>query len=477
MTPRLAAALLALLPAGVLSAQSSGPAFAIAHGFSVDPATPLLGGGPATLFRKATGYDATEPPAPAPPPVPGRPDFSTLFAGVPVDVDAVSIGYDWVLANAAGVVDVPATQWGAITFSVRRASTGLPGSVIRTQSLAADGAAGDVFAYVLPGSNLPPSFVGVTWLSQDSTEISLYSGGPQPNIDAMDVFLGLLYLENPQLGDLLPPLTIYFSVTAATVPAIPMSWTAVPALRSGASVFATTWSPVTASWSTPVVFLTPASLGLASAEDVDALALDLQHGRVLFSTDGALSPLRNQLLYSTLLSVSNVPYTLPGGAPVTSAIGLGALPDDIDGICALDPGDPTQPSQIRLERMLGTISAPLLGTVPTQLQCAVYRRLDPTTLQEQFVTWMSGWPPPGPGTPDLAVVGISIGSPSGPYATGAAFSRPNPASPFFPFQGHPERFRLTIPPAFSLTGVPVFFVWGAFTSSAFDLSCPVGIRL
>ncbi len=288
----------------------------------------------------------------------------------------------------------------------------------------------------------------------------------------------MLYLENPQLAALLPPPTVFFSVTAATVPMIPLTWTASPTLRSGATVFATTWMPLTMTWSTPIVAITPTALGLLATEDLDALALDLIRGMVLFSTDRLLPPpptgVRDAILFSMLGSGVNFIYRLPGGGPISAAVGLGLGPDDVDGICSLDPGSPTAPSQVRLPFQLSTIAPPLATGLPTLLQAVAWRHFDVQTNTESVETWMTGWPPPGTPQPSLAIVGGALGSSLGPYTVLGVFVRPQPANPF---AGHPENFQLTIPPSISLSGQPLFFLWGALSPTTFDVSHPVGILL
>lgn len=470
----------AALLLGALTAQSGGPTLAIAHGFSVDPATPLPIFTPASVVTTTTDLDA-EVPVPEVP-LPGRPDFGALPIPPGLDVDALSIGLDWIPVDGTGAVAVPPGNWAAITWSVRRTTLGAPGSLIEHEAMTAHGAAADVFAYVFPGSTAPPAIVGIPFRAQDSSEISVASPGLPGNLDAHDIYIGLLYRENPQLAALLPPPTVFFSVTAATAAAVPPAW-ASPALRLGSTVFSTTWIPGSSSWTPPTVALDAAMLGITSGEDLDGLAIDLAHGRVVFSTNPATPPPlpmlpRNPLLYSTLGSGTAVTYHMPGGPPVSTVLGLGSGPDDIDGICFVDPGGPVVPSQIRLELMLGTPQNALLTSAPTTLQASVARRLDRQTNQERFATMMTGWPPPGTPSTGFAVVAITLGPPAlGPWISAGLFLRPNPGSPYFVFEGHPERHEFVIPPAFSQSGVPLSFVWAAFSSSTFALSHPVTIRM
>lgn len=470
----LASPIAALLAPLAVAQASGGPALALPHAFSVDPTTLLPGVTSGTVVFADVGIDAVLPPALPP----GVPDFAAFLASVPVDVDALSLGWDWVVANSIGEAVIAPDQWAAITFSVTRGTLGLPGSLIATASGEPDGAAADVFGYVIPGSSLPPPFVGIPFRAQDSSETTTFLGGIPGNLDAHDLYIALLYQENPQLAALLPPPTIYFSVTAGSAPTIPMAWTAVPALRSGATVFSTTWLPTTSTWSPPAVAFAPSFFGILPEEDLDALALDLVRGMALFSTAAALPPPtgpRDPILFTLFGTGIHWIYRLPGtGTPISTEVGLGLGVDDIDGICSLDPGSAAQPSQVRLPFQLATIAPALPTGLPTQLQASAWRRFDPMLNQELAETWMTGWPPPGTPQPSLAIVAASLSGALGPYTITGVFVRPQPGNPF---AGHPEHFRIHIPPALSLSGLDLHFVWGALAPTSFDLSHPIGLLL
>lgn len=465
---------LLMLPAS-LAAQSGGPLVALPHAFSVDPLTVLPGLTTAKVLFSNSGFDSYLPPAPTPGFV--TPDFASFLGGAIVDVDGLSIGYDWVVSSTLGVAGVGPARWAAVTASVTPATVGAPGSLIASEATAAGGASSDTFAYVIPGSALPAAIVGVPFRAQDAKELIPAFGSIPSNVDAHDIYIALLYLENPQIAAMLPPPTVFFTVTDATKGSIPAAWTTVPAWRSGATVFSTTWLPGALAWTLPTVAYTPMDFGVTPAEDIDAIAIDLASGYALFSTSILLPPPtgpRDPLLFQVLGSGTNSIYRLPGGTPISSELGLGLGSDDIDGICALDPGSAASPSPINLPLMVGSPQQQLpLGT-PNELSASAWRVFDNVNNQEVATTWMTGWPPPGSPQVSLAISAASLGSALGPYVILDVFTRPNPSNNF---EGHPEKTELVIPPSISLSGHELYFVWGALSPNSFDTSLPVSLIL
>lgn len=473
----IAAALAAAVASTTLHAQSNGPLLALPHVFSVDPVTTLPGYSPDKMLFSNSGVDSYEPPPP-PPASASVPDFATFLGGAAVDVDGLSIGYDWVVSTLTGEAAVAPPQWAAITASVTPATTGALGSLIEAEAGAPGGVAADTIGYVIPGSSLPASIVGVPFRSQDAGELNPGLIGAPGNIDAHDIFISLLYLENPQIGATLPPPTVYFTVTAASTASIPTVWTTVPSERSGATVFSTTWDPA-GSWDPVVVAYTAGDFGVDPSEDIDAIAIDRVRGTALFSTDILIPPpsgsTRDPLLFTVLGSGANWIYRLPiTSIPLSTELGLGLGSDDIDGICSLDPGSAGQPSPIALDHMIGRPGQPLpLGT-NNGLATSAWRVLDPVAPAEFATTWMTGWPPPGNPQPSLAISAGSLGGPFGPYVVLDVFVRPQPSNQY---EGHPEQTIVQIPTSVSMSGQQLFFIWGALSPATFDTSLPVSIRL
>ncbi|MCR9246435.1 MAG: hypothetical protein NXI31_15485 [bacterium] len=476
-------ALMGAILSGTAMSQSGGPMAAIGQGYSLDTATAatIPGITAASVVQSATDFDAAYPTVFVPPP--GVANFATLPIPAGLDVDALSIGLDWVVSNGAGTATVPPGQWAAITYTVSPLTAGVPSTVVATEVANPDGAQGDVFSYILPGSSLPITIVGIPQRARDSTEISVFTPpAGRGNLDAHDLFIGLIYRDNPQYAATLPPPTCYFSVTDGTATAIPAAWGAA-GLRSGATIYSTTWDPTAnggvGGWDPVVVAYTPATFGLTAQDDIDALALDLVRGEVLFSVDPFVTPGLPTLMWSVLGSGAWSEYRLPGaGGSVSIALGVGPAPDDLDGVCALDPGDPVNQHPARMDRMVGTWRQPILPSAFNNLQAGVTRTYDPVTSQHILVSMMTGWPPPFTPLNGVAACAITIGPPTaGPYVTLGLTFRPDPASPYFQFEGHPERCEWAIPPGWENTDIPLTFAWAAASNVGFALSHPVTVNL
>lgn len=455
--------------------KSEGSVMIAPHGFTVDAASAVPGATPSTLLFTGSDFSDTAPP-PLPPPMPGMPDWSMVLSGLPLTIDAFSIGFDYIQSTPGGVAVIPPGHWAGITFSVTRATAGATNSKIAAEVAAYGGAAADIFFYVLPGSALPPQFVDRTMRSQDSTEINANAPGAPGNIDAHDVYVSLIFKENPQVVPTLPFIRAIFSVSAASVPLVPAPWWGT-APASGATILARDW--FAGAWGPPYPLLTPAALGLIPAEDVDALGVDLIRGRVLFSTTRPSvtpgAPLRDPVLYHQMGSPGHFTYMTSTAMPVSTRIGLnpGNAIDDVDGICALDPGG----NQPQMNRLIGTPSQQTPFPAPARLGSGVYRRRNQTG-GEEFVSWMTGWPSGSPQPNGLAFCCMALGSPIGPYLTVSSHARPAGPTYFYSrFQGHPERFVQRIPTQSSWLGVDVFFTWAVFDSTGIDVAYPVGIKI
>ncbi len=453
---------------------SDSPLAGLPFGLSVDATTYGATGAlldRARVYAKDVGWNDTAPVEPVP--GPGRPDFrmAALFPGLVVlpDLDAISVGIDWILGDDTGVASVPPGHWGALTFSVSRATLGAAGSRLALERLAADGVAADILSYILPGSSVPAELTDKVHLAQDSREVSIFDGNVlhRGNIDAHDVFLSLYELD-PALVAVLPPPRFLFSVTAASLAAVPSAWWG-GTTPSGATVLAMTWTG--SAWTVPSVFLRFDHFGLPAAAELDALAVDLPQGRVLFSTAGALPA--EQIRFGRLAGsgglINLANYRLPDQTPIGPRLGL-VIGDDLDAICALDPGGN---NQILRGLLVGT---PLNRVFPSPAQVTgqVWRRYQQAANSVYFDAWLCGWPPAGP-TPGVAVLFLQGVTPVTPLVTAAVLARTPPGR----FGGDPQLCRLKLPPNTILLGATLDWIWAAADASltSLDVAMPVRLRL
>src|SRR5690606_35745941 len=106
-----------------------------------------------------------------------------------LDVDAVSLGEDWVIADAQGRIQMPNNRWAALTVSVTPGTKGVAGTPLAAEANR-NGAHSDVFSWTLPGSAVPPEFLG-TARGVDAEEMSFR----REDIDALDGFVPLFGLH------------------------------------------------------------------------------------------------------------------------------------------------------------------------------------------------------------------------------------------------------------------------------------------
>ena len=481
--------LAALAAAGAAGGQcptnSGGPLVGAPFMGSVDPTTALVPAQPERIVLKNAGFQSV-------PPVPlegdpARPDFGATAMWYPsgracnptgvIDVDAISLGLDWVPSDGSGVVYVGPGNVAMMVFSVTRGTLGRPGSVVECERLRPAGAAGDVFSYVFrsTGTNFPGLEMDVVRLACASDEIALPSPlpGPRPNIDGLDVFAALYDLM-PQAVPFLPPApTVYFSLSAATTGLVPPSWWlkgAIPTAASGASILETTWDPVLRRWSCPSVYLAFSDLHLIASDDVDALGLDLQQGYVLFSTT-ALSPRApDPLMFGNLglPTVATSVFRYSATETVASRLDIEPGTGDLDAVCPLDPGGNPLRQRDYLVHAYGLLQNQVLPFFPQPPSAAAYRmRLGNRDVLRTFTV---GGPRPG--------VDLMFFSPPFPLNQFQFWFNPIAvvAGNAGTFRGLPTVLDLTIP---SNTAGVVFDLHWADISQSFqqNLARPVEVKL
>lgn len=470
---------------------------AVPHGLSVDGFTTTVASDKDKILVKRVGYyDEDSMPGsgspgeyPAPPSA-GMVDYSTalILQGVSgLDVDAFSIGLDWVLSNGDGVEFVPPGHWGGLTFSVTRDSAGEAGGVIRREfEDVGQRAGGDLFFYILPDSTLPPGLPDETYLVQDAADMDIHDlaappapghgVGGRPEMDAHDLYVSLLHADNPAFAAAFNPVVpekAFFSVTDATKGLVPSGWWS-GTTPSGATIFETTWTGV--GWATPSVFLAYCELGLAFDEELDACAIDLTRMEILFSTKTSA---RDEILWLPLptgitcggAGGDSTPrvYRTPDGTPVSRRSEVRGT-DDLDGICSLDPGG----SQF-YESLFATPAIELPWIFPPEASVSAFRREDLISQTVQWTSTLVGWPSPGRPQPSQqpGVAGCMIVFPGqSPFI---------PISPAFPrnvfsvWLGDPREVQLGPIPLnhpFVNSGIQVGFQWLAIDQNTLQFEVP-----
>ncbi|MCA8942507.1 MAG: hypothetical protein KDB80_08130 [Planctomycetes bacterium] len=329
-----------------------------------------------------------------------------------LDVNAMSLGQDFLLINdATGVIEIPNNRWAAFNFSVAKTARGSVGSLVEQEAATPDGPGADLFSYAFLGSALPPELMGQAQRTHDSREIDLGDGAvAQREIDAIDQYMPLYRLD-PALAATMPPApTIYFSLSASTVGAAPPFWfSGTP--NSSASILRVDWQPSVLSWGCPTLFKPYFDLGLSINDDIDALAIDIERARIVFSTTNLA---RDQLEFVPCVQDNPTPKpvkeTQPDGTEkkVTEKMGL-LDDDDVDGVCGIDPSIRRRTGALgtainTMFYAIGTPTAPVFPPADT-LQASAIRVDSP--LGPAFYSQIVGWPPVTGQGPGIALLTFS----------------------------------------------------------------------
>jgi len=402
----------------------------------------------------------------------GTPNLGAILAAAPagIDIDDWSLGRDDVLFNSAGVVAVPPSSWGVLSFSLRHAATGgIAGSRIAQE--AALGTLGSaLFSWTYFGSALPPLLVDEVERSHSRQELGLPTTSVA-DVDAIDfpVMLGRdqgnLVGEEPNFAALDPfPREIYFTVSHATRALVPISWWggAAAILPSGATILVVTKATPTAAWSQPTVWKHWFELGLQQDDDIDGLAVDIDQQKLLISCAGFTWPDQFLVIDLTTDGVPvPVPATKPGGQKVSTAVGAGGN-DDVDAVCTLDPRIGSSGYPPNGEDDFGSsCGTPRPGWLMQPLvHAAAYRRHEVGALPVGgtfFDASIVGWPPVSGQGPGYAVLFATIDDALDLIPIGPVHVR-NPSSSI---PGNPITQTLRIPDGYPLSGQRLTFRWAA----------------
>lgn len=469
------------LALGLRSQESQGPLVGAPTALSVDAVgvAPL---DPERILFRGPGVSGA-PPAEVAPLDMQAPDFLALsarFVAAGVDLDAMSLGLDWINADAAGRAVLGKNRWAALSFAVGRGTSGTPGGAIFGEFVG-NGVAGDLFTYVIDGSNdgcVPVPFNDRTVRSHDGGEIRFAADAA---IDAHDLNMALMRTDLPlrmSLPVTLPPpapaYRFYFSLTRATASAPAAAGWWGGSAPSGASVLSIDWRfdslSGTGRWvGDPVVEIDPAQLGLGVGDELDALSVDATRGHLLFSTRGGT----DQFLYSPLPPVGGAgvtAYKILSGVTISDRVGL-TVGDEVNALCAIDPGAGSAVA-FGFGRPRALQAVP---PAPYQLSAGAFRHSS-SLGQDLITTVCVGWPGGG-ALPGNAVCYVSADPFVFPLQLALFGSLPrNWQMPSF--QGDPQQLSLQVPQQLTGSGFDVWFHWGAFDlQQQFDLAPPVSLQL
>ena len=375
---------LAVLARGQVVDANAGPFAGTSGLLAVDQQTGLAAG---RLLTKGPGYFVTNPIER--PPIPGAPDFraQSMLQGLQtvLQIDAFSIGMDWIVSNDSGECTGPEGRWAVLLFSVTRGTVGTGGGPVdRESNGSVDGAAGDLFCYEFQRDTIASQNLDNVTKALDSTDILIHPTAGTSNMTAYDYFASLY--TQPDLLEKPPKAPMaYFSVTGGiggTAASLPIGWCGGNALnRSGATVFKTTWRPGLNSWSTPSVYIAWGDLGLGQGDDVDALAVDTSHHAneyVLFSTT---NPGIDRIRFHNRGTGYVGTYRYAGGGQTIESR-LGILTGDVDALCAADPGadEPLTQLAAGIESIAPGIWPPTGSSQPGPVDLTMYRDAGSTLL-------------------------------------------------------------------------------------------------
>ncbi|MBK9385702.1 MAG: hypothetical protein IPN34_12905 [Planctomycetes bacterium] len=445
------------------------------------------------MLQKKSGY---APLADVAPPA-GRPDLrhDVVFAlgGPPgsVEVDALSLGLDMVLADeATGRSTLPPGAWGAVLFSVDGVQ-GTPTEVIRRELGAADGVAGDIFTHMIPGSSLPSIYANRTTRAMDSTELGLYDAATATRgaVETIDGLAHLYELDADLVATLPSQPTVYFSLDPSTV----LAYAAAPfwsgTLPSPGTILQRTW--LGSSWGPVSVFRAYDQLGLVIQDDIDALGVDEASCKLLFSiTTSSPSALNfSQLrLYAWCLD-GGTDYVgdylvADGSATVASSMGTGESSTglgpktNVTSLCPEDPGrgwsllPATQGNYLPFSTGQPLAPLPIEG-FPPRLSSSLFRTCTRAGTPA-IMTAMVGWPSPNTVRADgIAIFFIYLPG-TAPYPI---LSVARSSSPTWPLAGAPITLEFPLPDT-TLLGVEIDGWWvAASLSGELAQSPPVRLAL
>lgn len=393
--------------------------------------------------------DQVIPPAPFAPTnlQPNAPDYTTMFPGMQVDMDAVTTGNgEFPIPETDGSMD-PGTRWVVMSVSISALSTPtLPGPFFDAAAASGTNSAGSaIVSYYFDGSgSFPASLPGATVLEMAGKHLGFPLGGDE-DVEAVDFGLGFMQAAGGSTGFFFDGHGVYFSVSpkfvadnngadfarTGTSPGSPVNHKPHPA-----DIYRIQWQPATSTWTTPYLEYSWSDLGFKSADcDVDALEIELTGSgfkTVVYSAtvdsdwDSAKVKDISQLMVFHDDGPGHMKPTAlrdVNGDKVATKIGIvdeGSGIDEVDAVCGIDPepssGGPSRdfanlvsedsvagtPLGLSISRSkspgTGILNIDSERTVfhvtgwgdlnPTHLHCKIYRMLKPSNFSNDPQPWV-----------------------------------------------------------------------------------------
>ncbi len=403
------------------------------------------------------------------------PDPTRMDGKANIEIDALSMGADFIWADATGRILPTGNQWVALAFSVAGGGAAGATGAIATEQARPDGAGADIFSFSVGA--LPTPLLSVTRRAIDSTELDLYATGFPGDLTGLDLQLSAYTLDADITAALSPTPWVYFSVSTATVGNVPPSWWAATT-PSPATILRTQWTG--ASWTTPQPFASFGDLFLNVTDDVDALAIQCfaTYVDVVFSTTMPSATATSQLMIVRLSGIGcgTTPPTevkTADGRPVEGQLGNGN--GSIDAVCMYDPSflQPGSTTDIWAYVTGTPISTLRVPSAPRSLEASAWRTCPGGV--PSISSFMTGWVGSTPSA-DTAyyVLGIGVlGSPPASFHLLGAIPRTGTEP-----GGGAVGISLPLPPGWTRTGsLYLEHIWIAANASGDAQAFPVKIRL
>jgi hypothetical protein len=336
-----------------------------------------------------------------------------------VEIDAHSSGNAIIPApDASGVPDLAgAGSWMGVVVSVRARNnggnvTGLAGTPVRAAAANGRDVRSDLFSHYLANSvGLSASMGGRSFLEQTREDMG-FSAAPNPNIDALDLGLGVNRFAPTRNSTRLFALDdfFYFSLTPSSAGLLGASFAGLGTIADPCAIYLIEWQPNAnpPGWTAPMEWRSRAELNLVVGDNVDALEVAKNNSCVIISTQIVADRSQLQIQASpnaVRLDLSGRSAT--GVVRVTESIGIvdgfiGSTNtniddlEDIDAVCILEPEHDVYGSHFGTPTDHPLIPVADLGLSVTRQDPASNPASNPDIEPDRLELQVSGWVGPNP---------------------------------------------------------------------------------